>query len=576
MESFDELKISAPIAKAIQELGYTIPSPIQKEALPILLGEPTDFIGLAATGTGKTAAFGIPLLEQIDPTKKHVQGLIMCPTRELALQVTGQINLMGKHRGIRALPIYGGSGYVDQLQGLKHGATIVVGTPGRLIDHLTRGTLKLDNVKTMILDEADEMISMGFKEDLEALLKATPRPTAKIWLFSATMSREVRRVADTYLKSPKQVQVNRTEVLSNTVEQIYYAVKESDKPEVLGRILEMAEDFYGLIFCQTKMLVTDLTAYLIERGFKVDCLHGDKDQKSREKTMQSFRDRRVHILICTDVASRGLDVKDLTHVVNYSLPREADVYVHRIGRTARSGKSGLAVNLVTASHRGLIGRIENFTKSKMKEGRVPSYRDLGGKKLTSILSKFNDQKYFDRAVALMSDEWKAAIATMTPEEIVARFLTLTAPELFGQGDKIKLQTSVAPEASQRPPQNRSRSYSRDRDAGGGRDRRDRGHYEKRSSAGGEFSRGARPDKLSDTRPERRSDKPRFEKSESGAPRSSENRRPKGGPHTGTGEFRRREGGVTRTGGKEFRRGERSSRGEGGFSRRGSGDSRARA
>jgi ATP-dependent RNA helicase DeaD len=478
MNSFAELNLSQPVQRAITELGYETPSPIQQQALPLLIGVSTDFIGLAATGTGKTAAFGIPLLEQIDPAIKAVQGLIMCPTRELALQVAKQIDLLGKYKGIRALPIYGGSNYSDQIHGLRNGATIVVGTPGRLIDHIDRGTMKLNDIKTVILDEADEMISMGFKEDLETILKATPRESSNIWLFSATMSREVRKVADTYLRSPQQVQVNRTEMLSTTVEQIYYSTRESDKPEVLCKIIEAAEDFYGLVFCQTKALCTDLTSYLTNRGYQVDSLHGDKDQNARERTMQSFRDKKVRMLICTDVASRGLDVKDVTHVINYSIPRELDVYVHRIGRTARSGKSGIAISLVTPSHRPLVLRIENMTKSRMVEGKVPTRKDIASKKIKNALAEFVDQKYFSRAADLLGEEWKTTIAAMSPDEIAGRFITMTWPDIFSNQEELKtpIANTVAPiNENNRGPRGASRSsergeYSDRRSDGGGSDR----------------------------------------------------------------------------------------------------------
>jgi ATP-dependent RNA helicase DeaD len=470
MKSFSELKISPTIMKSIVELGYTIPSPIQAQALPLLLGNPIDFIGLAATGTGKTAAFGIPLLEQVDPEMKVVQGLILCPTRELAMQVSGQINILGKYKGIRSVCIYGGGSYGDQLHGLKSGNQIVVGTPGRLVDHLERGTLKLGSLKTLVLDEADEMISMGFKEDLEIILKGTPQGICKTWLFSATMSRDVRKVADTYLKTPQVVQVNRTEVLSTTVEQVFYATKESNKPEILCKIIEAASDFYGIIFCQTKSLVTDLTQYLTERGYKVDNLHGDKDQRSRERTTQAFRDRKVKILICTDVASRGLDVKDVTHVINYSIPRELDSYVHRIGRTARSGKNGIAISLVTPSHRHLIGRIEQITKSRIPEGVLPTRKDIGTKKAAEVLVKFKEQKLFARASELMNDEWKETIAKMSPEEIVGRFLILNFPDLFKENEvRTKIQSAD------------EKGLHRDRDYGPKKSSQGRFIHHKRSS-----------------------------------------------------------------------------------------------
>jgi ATP-dependent RNA helicase DeaD len=416
--------------RAISELGYEKPSPIQAETLPILLGEPTDFLGLAATGTGKTAAFAIPMLERIDPSVRRVQALVICPTRELAIQVSGQINLLGKYKGIRSLPIYGGSDYSTQIRGLKDGVSVVVGTPGRMVDHMERGTLRLDELQVVVLDEADEMISMGFKEDLETILGNAPRESSNIWLFSATMSSEVRRVADEYLQNPQFVQINRTEMLPKTVEQIFYMTQESNKPEVLCKLVDAAEDFYGLVFCQTKSLVTDLTQYLTNRRYKVDSLHGDKDQNARERTMQAFRDRKVNLLICTDVASRGLDVKDVTHVINYSIPRELDNYVHRIGRTARSGKTGFALNLVTPSHKGLIGRIEKMTKSRMREGKIPTRKEIGAKKVSQLLTKFQAQDTYARAIELLDQPWKDAIAKMSQEEITGRLLSMMFPEVF--------------------------------------------------------------------------------------------------------------------------------------------------
>ena len=445
MQSFSELNLSDDLSRAISDLGFEKPSPIQAQALPILLGPPTDFLGLAATGTGKTAAFSIPMLERIDTSKKAVQCLVLCPTRELALQVAGQINLLGKHRGLKALPVYGGTSYSDQIHGLKQGAKIVVGTPGRVVDHLERGTLKLSEVTTVILDEADEMISMGFKEAMETILDKTPRASSNIWLFSATMDREVRKVADAYLRNPQLVQVNKKEMLSTTVQQFYYMTRESDKPEILCKLIDANENFYGIVFCQTKSLVADLTQYLTNRGYRVDCLHGDKDQKARERTMQAFRDHKVNLLICTDVASRGLDVKDITHVVNYSLPRELDSYVHRIGRTARSGKTGVAMSLVTPSHRGLIARIEQMTKSKMVEGKLPTRKEIGSRKVSKILTQFQTQKFFARAVELLDENWKQALAGMSHEEIAGRFLALTFPEVFADQEKTKLKSETPSE-----------------------------------------------------------------------------------------------------------------------------------
>lgn len=319
--SFSHYSFSPEMKRAIDELGFTAPTPIQLETLPILLNRPTDFLGLAATGTGKTAAFSIPLLENLKGGSKNVQALILCPTRELAKQTSEQINMLARYKKTKALAIYGGSNYGGQLRALKEGVAIVVGTPGRIIDHLERGTLKLNEIQTVILDEADEMISMGFKEEIESILeKVQQEEKHQTWLFSATMSPEIRKIADQFLDRPEQIQVNKQEGVSKAVKQFFYTVREDEKPDVLQKLIDQAPDFYGLIFCQTKALVVDLTERLRSRGYAVDCLHGDMEQDARERTMKAFKAKTAKILICTDVASRGIDVKDLTHVVNYSLP----------------------------------------------------------------------------------------------------------------------------------------------------------------------------------------------------------------------------------------------------------------
>ncbi len=440
MISFADLNLSPELQKAISDLNYEQPTPIQIQALPILLGDPTDFVGLAATGTGKTAAFAIPIIEQIDPENKSVQILILVPTRELALQVAGQIDLLGKYKGIKSVAIYGGVEYAEQNRKIQQGATIVVGTPGRVVDHLQKKSIKLENLKTVILDEADEMMSMGFRDELETILAAIPRKNAQTWLFSATMEKDVRRVADTYLRNPKQVQINKTDVIPSTIKQLYYIARESDKAEILCKLIDTADHFYGLIFCQTKNLVSDLSLYLSERGYRVDSLHGDKDQESRERTMRAFRERRVSILVCTDVASRGLDVKDITHVVNYSIPRELESYIHRIGRTARSGKAGFALSLITPAYRRLILDLEKITNSRIEEGQIPTRKEIGVKKISKLLTTFQDQDDFVRAQLLLDENWKKALAGLTSEEVAARFLTMTYPEIFI--DKTATQNSA--------------------------------------------------------------------------------------------------------------------------------------
>ncbi|MGE0615932.1 MAG: DEAD/DEAH box helicase [Bacteriovoracia bacterium] len=505
MQSFRDLNLHPALAQAISELGYETPSPIQAATLPILLAEtPTDFLGLAATGTGKTAAFGIPLLQRLQASRRKPQAIVLCPTRELAMQVAGQLSLLGKHLRVTALPVYGGASYVDQMHGLKHGAQIIVGTPGRVIDHIERGTLRLEEVRAVVLDEADEMISMGFKDELELILQRIPAEQRTIWLFSATMSPEVRRMANDYLRAPQEVKINTQEMLSENVQQYYYVTQESNKPEVLCKLIDAADDFYGLVFCQTKSLTMDLTKYLVQRKYQVDCLHGDMDQTARDRTMKGFRDKKSRILVCTDVAARGLDVKDVSHVVNYSLPRELENYVHRIGRTARSGKSGIAMSLVTNSHRGLVGAIERLTKSKMEEGKIPTRKELAGKKLAQVLATFKEQKNFTRALELMGDDWKAALAEMPPAEIGARMLSLLFPEVFAE-EKMGGFAQKHEHRTTRPFSGGRPRGPRRSDGDGARfERRPRFDRRERSGESGSFQPG-------DSGKPRFDRKPRFEK-----------------------------------------------------------------
>lgn len=477
MENFSELNFSEPIAKAIAEMGFTKPTPVQAQTLPLLLAGPTDFLGLAATGTGKTAAYGLPLLERIDPANRAIQGVVLCPTRELAIQVCEQLNLMGKYKKISSLAIYGGAGYMDQFHGLKRGAHILVATPGRLIDHMKRGSVNLSTVSQIVFDEADEMISMGFKDALEMILQEISVENCRRWMFSATMDADLRRVADTYLRQPKLVQINRTEMLSGTVSQVFYCVDERNKAKGICRIVDMADDFYGLIFCQTKALVTDLVDYMRQRGYRVDCLHGDKNQREREHTLGLFKKRAVNILICSDVAARGLDVKDITHVINYSIPFEFDSYVHRIGRTGRSGKAGLAMSLIGWGQRHLISRIEAKTKTKMVQGRFPEPKDITAKKVAAMLPKFSKGSKFEKAMAMIGDDWKATLEAMSKEEIAARFLAQANPEWFDDLDRDDLNAQPA------------------REPRGAYGRRDGG-----AQRGGRFQGGGRQDRFHDRAP----------------------------------------------------------------------------
>jgi len=448
LETFDTYGLSPEVMTAMKTLGWTSPTPIQKQALPILLGDAQDFIGLASTGTGKTAAFGIPLVEKIDATNKSTQALVLSPTRELALQVSDQLAQLGKVKGLRVVTIYGGANYRPQMDGVKRGAHIIVATPGRLVDFLEQKIVKLQDVQTMVLDEADEMISMGFKEDLETILKATHsadsngRAACKTWLFSATMSRDIRRVADTYLEKPQQVSVAKPTGTAETIEQIYYTVKNNNKMEVISRLLQTNPSFYGLIFCQTKMEVAELADMLTARGFPADALHGDKNQHEREATLKKFRDRKVKVVVATDVAARGLDIKDLTHVVNHSLPWDTESYVHRIGRTGRNGQKGIAITLVNPEQLRALKRIMMETRSTMNKGVIPSADQVAGLKIKEV---------FDKLAAVAADSYELQLAndlvqdlinaedanlkTYTKEEMLGRFIAAFFPNVFIKKDR---------------------------------------------------------------------------------------------------------------------------------------------
>ena len=509
--TFEQFDFSPEMNKAIAELGFTSPTPIQIETLPILLKKPTDFLGLAATGTGKTAAFAIPLLESMKGSPKTVQALILCPTRELAKQTSEQINLLARYKKVKALAIYGGSDYGGQLRALKEGVAIVVGTPGRIIDHLERGTLNLNSLQTVVLDEADEMISMGFKEEIELILqKVSQEEKHQTWLFSATMSKDIRRIADQVLDNPKQIQVNKQEGVSRAVKQFFYTVREEEKLDALEKLIDQAPEFYGLIFCQTKALVVDITESLRSKGYAVDCLHGDMEQNARERTMKAFKAKTARILICTDVASRGLDVKELTHVVNYSLPRELDLYVHRIGRTGRGGAEGLALSLVSPSHMHLVSRIERATQSRMTKAQVPSDFEVLKVRLKKALNTFLEEPSKDSigvlklAEILADSEWPAALEAMSKEEIIARFLakSIKAPQ--------QKRTAA--------PGGFAARYDRGSERGErGSDRRyDRGAY-RGGERGGERGSYRGADRSGDRAPFRGADR----NSEAGAPPSGE-------------------------------------------------------
>ncbi|MEW6307099.1 MAG: DEAD/DEAH box helicase [Verrucomicrobiota bacterium] len=368
---FSELGISTELLKAIDKLGFEQASPIQAEAIPVLL-QGRDVVGQSQTGSGKTAAFAVPAIEKVDVHQRGVQVLILCPTRELAVQVSEEVHkLAAFKRGIHALPIYGGQSYERQFYGLKQGANIVIGTPGRVMDHMRRGTLRLDGVKMVVLDEADVMLDMGFRDDIEFILQAVPKERQTVF-FSATMPRPIQELIQKYARDPQQVRIEQKALTVPTVEQVYYEVDRRFKVELLTRLIDIHDLKLGIIFCNTKRMVDDLVDHLNAQGYSADRLHGDMSQHQRDRVMNQFRKSGLEFLVATDVAARGIDVDDVQVVFNYDLPYDAEDYVHRIGRTGRAGRSGRAVSFVSGRELFQVQHIERYTKTKIARAAIPS------------------------------------------------------------------------------------------------------------------------------------------------------------------------------------------------------------
>ncbi len=494
---FESWGLSKEVLKSLAELKFTKPTPIQTQAIPLLLTREKDFVGLAATGTGKTGAFGIPLIESIEASSKTVQALVMCPTRELATQVEAQLQKMAKWKDLKTLTVYGGSSYDRQISALKSGVHIVVGTPGRLCDLVDRKVLKLNNVQTLILDEADEMISMGFQDDLEKILGAIGDDESKRkWLFSATMSPEIRRVVSRYLPDYDKVEIHKDDSQKPDIEQIYYTIYPDRKLQMLSSVLYMNPEFYGLVFCQTKREVTEITEWLKRKSFKVDCIHGDRPQRERDFILKDFRSGRVKILVATDVAARGLDINDLTHVINFSLPREVESYVHRIGRTGRAGKKGLALSIVAPHEVRLLKRIQQVTKANLTKGVAPTNDELNLYRVRDVIAGLNEVKNNDmykRTESFLkrkNEELKELFKfDFTVEEFLTRLLVSEHPDIFENRDTSMdfVGDGVVPRemqdfgARKKGDPGKDRSGSRDNYSGNG------GGYSR--GGGGGYSRG---------------------------------------------------------------------------------------
>ncbi|NLZ81247.1 MAG: DEAD/DEAH box helicase [Clostridiales bacterium] len=383
---FESLNISEPIIRAITEMGFEEATLIQAKAIPVALTG-VDIIGQAQTGTGKTAAFGIPMIERIDPKSKHLQAIVLCPTRELAIQVADEIRDLAKYmHGIKVLPIYGGQDIVKQIRSLKAGAQIVIGTPGRVMDHMRRKTVKFDNVGMVTLDEADEMLNMGFREDIETILKEVPENRQTV-MFSATMSKPILEITKIYQKDAQLIKVIKKELTVPEVDQFYYEVRPKNKEEVLSRLIDIYAPKLSLVFCNTKRQVDELTTALQGRGYFAEGLHGDLKQVQRDRVMSGFRSGRTEILVATDVAARGIDVDDVEAVFNYDLPQDDEYYVHRIGRTGRAGRKGTAFSFVAGKEVYKLRDIQKYCKTKILLKPVPSVNDVANTKVEKVFDK---------------------------------------------------------------------------------------------------------------------------------------------------------------------------------------------
>jgi ATP-dependent RNA helicase DeaD len=386
LTKFDELELNPSIIRAIEEMGFEQMSPIQAQAIPSIL-QGKDIVGQAQTGTGKTAAFGIPLLQKINPKERHLQAIVLCPTRELAIQVAEEIRKLANFmHAIKILPVYGGQEISKQIRSLKSGVQIIIGTPGRVMDHMRRKTIKFDQVNTIILDEADEMLNMGFREDIETILGQIPEERQTI-LFSATMPQPILEIARTYQKDAHIIRVVKKELTVPKIEQYYYEVSQRNKEDVLARLLDMYNPKLCLVFCNTKKQVDELTSALQGRGYFAEGLHGDLKQQQRDRVMHSFRNGKTEILVATDVAARGIDVDDVEAVFNYDVPQDDEYYVHRIGRTGRAGREGRAFTLVVGREIYKLKDIMRYCKTKIKAQPIPSINDVTAVKAEKILDK---------------------------------------------------------------------------------------------------------------------------------------------------------------------------------------------
>lgn len=420
--TFEELGVIAPLREAVEKLGFEQPMPIQEEVIPYLLGEGRDIIALAQTGTGKTAAFGLPLLQNLVSEEKYPQALILAPTRELCMQITKDIAQFAVHmREVSLVAVYGGASIEEQIRQIRRGVQIVVATPGRLLDLIRRGAIEMGRIKDVVLDEADEMLNMGFSEDLDKILASIPKDR-HLLLFSATMFNEMRKITKKYLKNPTEVQIGERNVINANIQHIYYMVASKDKYLALKRIADYYPSIYGIVFCKTKKNTQEVAQQLIEDGYSADALHGDLSQAQRDQVMQRFRVGMVQLLVATDVAARGLDVDSLTHVIHFGLPAEVESYTHRSGRTARAGKSGISISICHLREKGLVRNIEKKTGITFEKATLPTAEEICEKQLNQFITKLEHTVPEEEMIAPYMDAIYKRFSWLDKEELLQRLV----------------------------------------------------------------------------------------------------------------------------------------------------------
>jgi len=460
--TFEELGLKSGVLKSLKTLGFETPTPIQQEAIPHLLKEESDFVGLAQTGTGKTAAFGLPLVSKVEEGRKKPQGLVICPTRELCLQISKDIQNYSKNVNVNTVAVYGGTDIKRQIQDIKKGAQIIVATPGRLVDLTNRRAIDLNQIDWVVLDEADEMLNMGFKEDIDHILDHTPLER-NVWLFSATMPKEVASIAKNYMEQPLEVSIGHKNQTNENIEHIYFTVSDRDRYSAVKRLIDFNPNIYGLIFCRTRRETAAVAEKLGKEGYSAEPLHGDLSQAQRDNVMRRFRTKAIQILVATDVAARGIDVDDITHVINYNLPDEIENYTHRSGRTARAGKHGESLVLVTPRESYKIKQIEKKIRTSFTKGNIPNAKEICEIQLMKLVDKVITTPVKEEDMAEFLPAVMQEFDSFSKEEVIKKFVSAEFNrfiEYYNRAGDINAKEG--------------RGRDRDRDRGERGDRRERG------------------------------------------------------------------------------------------------------